>query len=220
MKKNIIISVIVIFLLLLVVAGFVLALNLQTIASTNDWHDFYGYIKDAKVGDIITAKDPNGIVCGSYKIDTLGKYGFMHVYADDSATTLDEGAKTNDIITFYLNGNKLNQNFSFKGNRVITFLNLTLTLKDTDKDKIPDIYDLCSGTPAKTMVDKNGCSALQFCGLIKISSTKDNSKCQLADWKANEAGKKPNDCQVKTRLFSIAKKRFFSTYCTNTKNAN
>lgn len=220
MKKNIIISIILIFLFLLV-GGLVIALNLQTIPATNNWQDFYGNIKDAKIGDIVTAKDPQGVVCGSYKIDIAGKYGFMHVYADDTSTSVDEGAKLNDIITFYLNGVKLNENFSFKGNRAVTPLNLTLTLKDSDKDGVVDVNDLCPLTPTKTSVDKNGCSAAQFCSLIILGSSKDNIKCTSADWKANELNKKnPSDCQVKTTFFSIAKKRFFSTYCTNTNTAN
>ena len=77
---------------------------------------------------------------------------------------------------------------------------------------VADVYDLCLNTERGKAVDKNGCSAKQFCELIKISSTKDYPKCQLADWKANEPVKKPNDCEIKRKLFS--------KYCTNTKNAN
>lgn len=211
MKKNIIIMQSSIILLILLSMGLVFSLNIKTTSSDN-WHDFYGYVKGAKINDVITAKDSNGIVCGSYKVDEAGKYGFMHVYADDSSTTKDEGAKVGDIITFYYNGVKLKENYTFKGERETTPLNLTLILKDADKDGVVDVNDLCPGTPRGFSVDKNGCSATQFCGKIVINPKKANTNCVSADWKSNEAGKKPNDCQV-TRVL-------FWQYCTSTRNAN
>lgn len=212
-KKVIVMGIIFLVMLVLFFIELTNSANIKLNATSNDWQDFYGYVKGAKIGDVITAKDSNGVVCGTYKVDTAGKYGFMHVYADDLSTVADEGAKVGDVITFYYNGVKINENFTFKGQRETTLLNLTLAiaLKDSDKDRIADADDLCFNTPAKTSVDKNGCSAKQFCETIKISLKKDN-KCESADWKYNELGKKPKDCQI-TRFF-------FWQYCTNTKNAN
>ena len=68
--------------------------------------------------------------------------------------------------------------------------------KDLDKDGVDDKNDLCLDTNKKEKVDKNGCSAEQFCSLIKVTST--NLKdCTRADWKSNEPKKKsPLDCIV------------------------
>ncbi len=176
---------------------------------TDNWHDFYGYAKGARIGDNITVKDSNGIIDGSYVIDKAGEYGFMHVYGDELTTRADEGAKKGERVTFYYNNLKLAETAIWKGNREKTFLNFTL--KDSDRDGVLDVHDSCPRT-GKVAVDKNGCSASQFCSLIKISSKTGYTRCELADWKNNEAGKKPGDC--------LTKKILFLTYCTNTKNAN
>jgi len=62
-----------------------------------------------QLGDVITARDPDGIICG---ITTVGEFGtdegdyFIHVYGDDATTPgVDEGAIEGDTITFFINGN-------------------------------------------------------------------------------------------------------------------
>ena len=58
-----------------------------------------------KVGDVITAEDPDNVVCGKWTVTTTGNYGLMPVYKDDFTTPdIDEGAETGDIITFKING--------------------------------------------------------------------------------------------------------------------
>jgi len=219
MKKGIILSIILVLLLSVIAIGIVYSIAMPLILSTNytnstnNWHDVYGYYASyyAKAGDIIIAKDPDGVVCGAYKISggTMGKYGFMHIYADDSSTAIDEGAKINDTITFYINSMRFPQTLSWKGDREITFLNLTLmaAIKDTDHDSIADDYDLCPNTPINMPVDNNGCSSKQFCEKITNFQTNPNI-CLLADWKNNEPGLDPQDCMIQ------------GAYCTNTINAN
>lgn len=52
-------------------------------------------------GDEVAVLDPQGVVCGQYTVTTPGQYGFMHVYKDDPATTTkDEGAQSDDVLTF------------------------------------------------------------------------------------------------------------------------
>lgn len=197
---------------ILLVSGIVYAIN-DYATPTNDWQDFYGYIKGAKVGDIITAKDPNGVIAGKFIVNKEGRYGILHVYGDDSTTTLDEGAKRGEVITFYLNDRQLKGNASWKGGREITMLNLSVVVSDKDGDGVNDEKDLCSNTEKGKAVDKNGCSAKQFCELIKINLNSDVKKCESADWKANEAKKKnPQDCEVQTI------KKIKS--CVNRKNAD
>jgi len=62
----------------------------------------YGY--SLQPGDVITAEDPDGVVCGVAYVDLAGEYS-IHVYGDDTLTTpgVDEGAVGGDEITFYLN---------------------------------------------------------------------------------------------------------------------
>ena len=66
--------------------------------------DFYGSITQAQPGDQVTVVDANGILCGQFTIGQPGRYGFLHVYGDDRATAVDEGAVANERLTFQLNG--------------------------------------------------------------------------------------------------------------------
>ena len=61
-----------------------------------------------QIGDVITARDADGIICG---IATVGEFGtdegdyFIHVYGDDATTPgVDEGAVEGDTIKFFING--------------------------------------------------------------------------------------------------------------------
>jgi len=70
--------------------------------------DFYGDIlidgEPAPVGTVITAYDPQGVLCSRYTVKKAGRFGFQHVYGDDKTTPIDEGAQRGDAITFYVNG--------------------------------------------------------------------------------------------------------------------
>ncbi len=91
-----------------------LAFNLRPMPNlipTTAWVDFFS--KNSKfwggpiqIGDVITAEDPNGVICGSYQVDKApGHYGFMPVYGDDPySISIDEGAAPGDTITFRING--------------------------------------------------------------------------------------------------------------------
>lgn len=82
--------------------------RMPPIIPTPDWVDFYGdqvtfNQKDVRKGDIITALDPNGILCGSFTVAEPGKFGLMHVYGDDAFTSVDEGAEEGDTLKFFIN---------------------------------------------------------------------------------------------------------------------
>ena len=55
-------------------------------------------------GDIVTAYDPDGIMCGVDTIGADGLFGFMPIYADDIRTIADEGADPGDTIAIFING--------------------------------------------------------------------------------------------------------------------
>lgn len=55
-------------------------------------------------GDIITAYDPDGILCGMDTVKADSSYGFMPVYRDDNFSDEDEGADPGDTISFRING--------------------------------------------------------------------------------------------------------------------
>ena len=72
---------------------------------TDEWTDAYGSLaiggKPAQVGDEVAAFDPDGVLCGVFRVSSEGIYGFLHIYGDDdkSAAT-DEGAEKGNAITF------------------------------------------------------------------------------------------------------------------------
>ena len=62
---------------------------------------------NVSVGDVVTAYDSNGTLCGNFTVNTEGYYGYLGVKGDNLNTTNitdDEGAIENDTITFYING--------------------------------------------------------------------------------------------------------------------
>jgi len=66
--------------------------------------DFYGSINVARSGDEVTVLTDKGVLCGLFVVETPGQYGFLHVYGDDRATEVREGAELNEPLFFYLNG--------------------------------------------------------------------------------------------------------------------
>jgi len=60
-----------------------------------------------QIGDVITAKDPNGVICGLAYVGDAGTGEgdyFIHVNGDDPNTPEDEGAEEGDTISFFING--------------------------------------------------------------------------------------------------------------------
>ena len=83
--------------------------HLADVTPTNDWCDFYSMASTfngspVPVGAVIDAYDPQGVHCGTCTAHTAGGWGVMHVYADDTGTTPDEGASSGDTISFRING--------------------------------------------------------------------------------------------------------------------
>jgi hypothetical protein len=55
----------------------------------------------ADIGDEVAVYDPQGVLCGLFRVDTPGHYGFLRIYGDDTGTTsVDEGAAEGDLLTF------------------------------------------------------------------------------------------------------------------------
>jgi hypothetical protein len=77
-------------------------------APTNRWVDFYSLSSTLDgaplpVGSVITALDPDGVVCGAFSVTRAGGYGLMPVYGDDPDTEMDEGAVLGDRLEFRIN---------------------------------------------------------------------------------------------------------------------
>lgn len=84
-----------------------------SLAPTNEWVNFYGlestFGRDLlPFGTMITAYDPQGVVCGEFIVTQEGRYGLMPVYRDDPSTVVDEGAVPGDTINFRLDGVRAN----------------------------------------------------------------------------------------------------------------
>ncbi len=58
-------------------------------------------------GDVITAYDPDGVLCGMDVVRADGSFGFMPIYRDDIYSAADEGADPCDIITLMINGEEV-----------------------------------------------------------------------------------------------------------------
>lgn len=74
-------------------------------APTPYWTDYLGDFRieglAAEPGDEIAFFDPQGVLCGVYVVPegSAGQYGIVHVYGDDPATTVDEGASPGEVLT-------------------------------------------------------------------------------------------------------------------------
>jgi hypothetical protein len=81
----------------------------EQVMPTSQWWDVYSAdtrCAGAPVveGTIIQAYDPQGVPCGYAVAHSVGQWGVMHVYGDDSTTPADEGAEPGDVISFTING--------------------------------------------------------------------------------------------------------------------
>jgi len=79
------------------------------VACTTTWVNFYGVestvdLQTIPVGSVITAYDPQGVLCGEYTVTQAGRYGLMPVYGDNPLTGTDEGASVGDRVSFYVDG--------------------------------------------------------------------------------------------------------------------
>lgn len=79
------------------------------VVTTNQFADVYGQSstldgQPLPVGACVLAYDPDGILCGAFRVTTAGSYGLMHIYGDDPGTPQDEGAQAGDVIRFTVNG--------------------------------------------------------------------------------------------------------------------
>lgn len=137
------------------------------------------------IGDAITARDPDGVICGVHTVEYTGVYGVLHVYGDDLFTPeTDEGAKEGDTITFYINEQEA---VVVSGSTKWTPLGsqrLDLSAKspsktaepwDVNGDNVVDISDLILvgkhfGESTSTVGDVNGDGAVDILDLVIIIS--------------------------------------------------
>ena len=62
------------------------------------------------IGDEIGIFDPNGVLCGHFRIKESGRYGMVHIYGDNPSTlNIDEGAEDGDVLTFKIWDNDLSK---------------------------------------------------------------------------------------------------------------
>jgi len=83
--------------------------TLGSLVPTNKWVNFYSLQstldgQPLPVGTVVTAHDPQGVVCGEFLVTQAGRYGLMPIYGDDPLTEVDEGAIPGDPFEFRING--------------------------------------------------------------------------------------------------------------------
>jgi hypothetical protein len=75
---------------------------------TREWVDFYGTLTvdgaPVPAGAEVTLRDPEGVVCARTVVRADGQYGFLHAYADDPGTDIDEGARPGDALRVVVDG--------------------------------------------------------------------------------------------------------------------
>lgn len=76
---------------------------------SDKWISFYGRAiqldnRPVPSGKTIEAYDSNGRLCGVYRVDTTGKYGFLTCALDDPDTLGDEGVASGETIYFKVDG--------------------------------------------------------------------------------------------------------------------
>jgi hypothetical protein len=82
------------------------------VTPTSTWVDFYGEARQVDgalmpIGTLITALDPQGIVCGATVVTVAGQYGYLACYGDDPHTAADEGAAPGERIRLMVDGQVL-----------------------------------------------------------------------------------------------------------------
>lgn len=87
----------------------VTTLSEPQVVPTYEWIDIYceNPVIDAEPlvpGSIISAWDPDSVLCGMDTVDADGHFGFMPVYRDDAYSSADEGAEPGDTITLMIDG--------------------------------------------------------------------------------------------------------------------
>jgi hypothetical protein len=94
---------------------------------TNQWVNLYGAMVEVEYSDgkteilrpgtLLTARTKAGVSCGSFFVREKGKFGFLHVYADDSYTPyIEDGVKPGDKFRMFLNDKPCKEEFTWSGN--------------------------------------------------------------------------------------------------------
>ncbi len=121
---------------------------------TNEWINIFAHnirIDDEPIakGIKITARDPEGVLCGEYTTNHEGYLPLIPVYRDDFTTIdIDEGALPGDSITLYID------NFELKNKIVWTAMDQVVDISDeistnlyNSLDNIPLTFDLQQNFP-------------------------------------------------------------------------
>ena len=75
---------------------------------------------------------------------------------------------------------------------------LAEAVADTDADGVRNTADDCPGTTADGEVDLVGCSQVQFCSGIDVSTGPGRATCNNSDWQNDEPrAENPEDCKAK-----------------------
>ncbi|MDD2717643.1 MAG: pre-peptidase C-terminal domain-containing protein, partial [Candidatus Wallbacteria bacterium] len=87
-------------------------------------HDSDGIAEPAVPGDVVTALDSDGLICGKFTVTESGRYGNLTIYGDSALTeSIDEGCLPEEPVTFLVNGVQVCRTATFTPNQ---FLRLDL----------------------------------------------------------------------------------------------
>ena len=79
------------------------------VTPTNEWVNFLSSNTSfqgnpAPVGAVVDVYDPDGVHCGTFTVNTAGRYGMMSVYKDSPLMPGDQGADPGDTLRCSING--------------------------------------------------------------------------------------------------------------------
>ncbi|MDD2715762.1 MAG: SUMF1/EgtB/PvdO family nonheme iron enzyme [Candidatus Wallbacteria bacterium] len=82
-------------------------------------HDGDGTLEAVIPGDVVTAKDPQGILCGQFTVNQAGRYGTMPIVGDDPETATDEGCNNADNVALFVNGAHVSGTLPFSNMEIL-----------------------------------------------------------------------------------------------------
>jgi hypothetical protein len=110
-------------------------LNCDHVRPTPYFTDSYGYLTHfslpGQIGQRVEALNPRGEVVGCYIVDTIGQYGFMRVYGEDTSTNpITPGMRSSEKITYRVSGFSAyaDPDLYFQDDHVSHFVNLEVRL--------------------------------------------------------------------------------------------
>lgn len=141
---------------------------------TIEWMNVYGerlYYQGALLapGTVVTARNGEGNICGSFTVREPGNMGFMPVYRDDPSTQEKEGPQAGEIFQVYIDDKKISGDFIWSGLGEMVKLTGVLTSVEQDRGSKPAACVLWQNYPNPFNPQTTISFQLDKPGMVKLS---------------------------------------------------